>query len=209
MVWGTRRLRYGLAAAGLQRLFQLPLKQHLTLHHGVQQSRGALIDRQNLLGAGTGLSAPRERAQNILQLFTLGVDDVAERQLLHGNGSNDHRERLVFCHIGPAGRKRRHRHSLLLQSTRRSKAFIGRRKRRMYGAYSAPPIYCMRPMPCWRMSNAGTCRAAGTYDMPGACRGRDTRPDDRSGAVWNGKEFCPCLCPAFPSWIPPSTGKTQ
>ena len=34
-------------------------------------------------------------------------------------------------------------------------------KRRMYGAYSAPPVYCMRPAPCWRLSNGGTCRAAG------------------------------------------------
>ena len=104
-----RRRRWRRKRVNLQHLLQLAFQQHLILRHHIQQGRYAFVHRQHILGAGAGLR-PRQGAQNVLQLLTFGVNNMAQSKLFHGDGSDDHRQGFFLRQVRPVWGKRRHRH---------------------------------------------------------------------------------------------------
>ena len=69
----------------LQHMVQLVLQQHLVVCHGLYQGRDAFVGGQHILGA-----CSRQRSQDELQMFTPGVENMAQGKLLHGNAGDNH-----------------------------------------------------------------------------------------------------------------------
>ena len=94
--------------AELQDLIQLIFQQHLILRHRFHKGGDAFVDRQHVLGAGTGIGT-RQCAQDILQLLTLGVEDMAQSELLHGDGGENLIDRVFtlngWVNFGKAGQR--------------------------------------------------------------------------------------------------------
>ena len=118
--WTRRRARAGLRPtgrrrwrwrkrAGLQHLLQLAFQQHLVLRHHIQQGSHTLVHRQHILRGGARL-CPRQDTQNILQLFALGINNMAQGKLFHSDGSDDHCQGFFPRQVCPVWWKRRHRH---------------------------------------------------------------------------------------------------
>ncbi len=101
---GARRRR-----AKLQHPVQLIFQQHLVLGHRFNQGGDALVHRQHVPRPGARLR-PRQRPQNILQFLTLGIEDMAQSRLLHGDGGDDHGQGLFTGHVRSVGGEGRHRH---------------------------------------------------------------------------------------------------
>ena len=99
--WGKR--------AECQYMIQLVFQQHLILRHCLHKSCDAFVDRQYVLGTGTGAGA-RQCSQDILQFLTLSVEDMAQGKLFHRDGCDNHGQSFLPGHIRPAVGKRRHRH---------------------------------------------------------------------------------------------------
>ena len=69
----------------LQYVIQLVLQQQLVVCHRFHKGSDAFVDCQHVLGTHTG-----QGSKDKLQMFTPGVENVAQGKLFHGNTRDYH-----------------------------------------------------------------------------------------------------------------------
>lgn len=93
----------------LQRPLHFGLQEELVLHSGLQQVPDALVSGQHVFHGSGRAAEAGQGAEDILQLLTLGVEDVTQAEFLHGDGG----ENLIDCvfpldrrvNVGKAGQR--------------------------------------------------------------------------------------------------------
>ena len=95
---------------GLHGRAQLGGEQHLLLHHVRHGVLHALVDLHDLLKVRRLLQAG-QGTKNVLQLFPLGVEDMAQAELLSGDGGDDPVDAALSGQRGVNLRECWHRHT--------------------------------------------------------------------------------------------------
>ena len=90
-------------------MVQLVFQQHLVLGYHLHKGGDAFVNRQYVLRLRGGTCA-WQCSQDVLQFFTLGVEDMTQGKLFHSDGCDNHVQSFIPCHVRPASGKGRHRH---------------------------------------------------------------------------------------------------
>ena len=72
-----------------QRALHLRLEEELLLNGGLQHTADTLVGGQHIADRSGRTAEAGQAIQDILQFLTLGVEDMAQPKLLHGNGGKE------------------------------------------------------------------------------------------------------------------------
>ena len=83
----------------------------MVLHGGLQHAANALGGGQHVAHRGGGAAETGQGAQDILQLLALSVEDMAQSELLHGDGGENLIDRVFTLNGGVNFGKAGQRHN--------------------------------------------------------------------------------------------------
>jgi len=126
---------------GVQRTLHLPFQEDLVLHGGLQQAADALIGVQHVLHCGGRTAEAGQGSEDILHLLALGVEDMAQTELLHGDGGKNLIHRIFplngRVYIGKTGQRHSRISFQILRSAQRNAL---EQRRESKGSSAAPGL---------------------------------------------------------------------